>query len=372
MPLFKKKKHAEKQPKKPANSTSSPTHHHIALLGADKKKHTSPSSSATSLPTSHEVESSSPSPTTSSQDLIGRLIPSPFKSSGIPGMTRRDSGMKVAAAKAIYENLSQKGVTSPGSQSPRRVSSPEKRRRDNRGDSLASVGSNNSISKVSIAVTNPVSTSVTIPVSTDNHNHNRTPSFKRYSRPLPDFMGSPSPAFKRISILSENSGTTTEIGKEKEFKGVNLPLPPLQTTAVRLREVDARRNAQGGGFGFILRKSFLPMPEEPDKTKLVHLIEPRSDYTGPLMTGDRIIEVNGELVEDDPHETVVELIKASGECVNLKVASMPELVELNNRGALDHAFQRNSGFRKSGKAKQGTGESLLRGVCVCARWVSKC
>jgi hypothetical protein len=177
-------------------------------------------------------------------------------------------------------------------------------------------------------------------------------------------MGSSSPVGKRISILSgglDNPGmTTTEIGKEKEFEGVNLPLPPLQTTAVRLREVDARRNPQGGGFGFILRKSFLPMPDDPDKTKLVHLIEPRSDYLGPLMTGDRIIEVNGELVEDAPHEAVVELIKASGECVNLKVASMPELVELNNRGALDQAFERNTGFRKSGKAKQGTGEHIGR------------
>ena len=171
-------------------------------------------------------------------------------------------------------------------------------------------------------------------------------------------MGSSSPSAKRVSILGglDNPGmSTTEIGKEKEFEGIDLPLPPLQTIAVRLREVDARRNAQSGGFGFILRKSFLPVPEEPDKTKLVHLIEPRPGYTGPLMTGDRIIEVNGELVEDAPHEAVVDMIKASGDSVSLKVASMPELVELNNRGALDHGFERNTGHRKSGKAKQGTG-----------------
>ena len=90
-----------------------------------------------------------------------------------------------------------------------------------------------------------------------------------------------------------------------------------------------------------------------------NLIEPRSDYLGPLMTGDCIIEVNGEDVEDVLHETVVDMIKASGECVNLRVASMPKLVELNNRGGLDQAFERNTGLRKSGKAKQGTGE------CVC-------
>lgn len=341
--LFGRKKHEKPQPKKAANQ-SSPTHQHIVVLGADKKQHTSPSSSS-SLPTSHDVDSNSPSPSASSQDLLGKLVSNIIQPSS---MSRRDSGMKVAAHKAFYEDLTMNKdhVTSPGSHSPRQVESPEKRRRENRGDSLASVDS-----KVSISVTSPVSV---------GNNLNRTPSFHRYSRPMSGFMGASPPATKRISMLSgsyENHGmTTTEIGKEKEFIGVNLPLPPLRTTAVRLREVDARRNAQGGGFGFILRKSFLPVPDEPDKTKLVHLIEPRSDYLGPLMTGDRIIEVNGEMVEDAPHEVVVELIKASGECVNLKVASMPELLELNNRGALDHAFERNTGFRKSGKAVQGTGE----------------
>ena len=361
MPIWRKKKEKEKEKEKPPRKntipSSSPTHQHIVVLGADRKQHTSPTSSS-SLPTSHEVESSSPSPTTSSQDLIGKLLPShPFNKA--VAITRRDSGVKVAATRAIYEDLTMKGTTSPGSQSPRRVASPEKRRRENHGDSL---GSNASSSKVSIAVTSPVSGGSGGGVG------NRTPSFHRYSRPISDYMGSSSPISKRMSMLSssyENPGgmTTTEVGKEKEFKGVNLPLPPLQTTAVRLREVDARRNAQGGGFGFILRKSFLPMPDEPDKTKLVHLIEPRSDYLGPLMTGDRIIEVNGEDVEDVLHEAVVDMIKASGECVNLRVASMPELVELNNRGALDQAFERNTGFRKSGKAKQGTGECR---VCVAS------
>lgn len=355
--LFGRKKHEKHPPRKAAANQSSPTHQHIVVLGEDKKQHTSHTSpsSSSSLPTSHDLDSNSPSPSTSSQDLLGKLVTSLSKSAAA-GMTRRDSGMKVAAHMRYYEDLSLKNtgsVTSPGSHSPRQVESPEKRRRDNRGDSLASVSS--SSSKVAVTVTSPVS------IDNRTPNLSSTPSFHRYSRPISDFMGTPSsPASKRISMFSggyENPGmTTTEIGKEKEFKGLHLPLPPLQTTAVRLREVDARRNAQGGGFGFILRKSFLPMPDEPDKTKLVHLIEPRPDYRGPLMTGDRIIEVNGEIVEDALHETVVDMIKASGQCVDLKVASMPELLELNNRGALDHAFQRNSGFRKSGKAIQGTGE----------------
>lgn len=337
--LFGRKKHHEKQK---AAAHTSPTHHqHIAILGADKKQHVSPSSSS-SLPT---AESTSPSPTSSSQDLIGSIAHTQAKLSREPG-----SGKKVAQHKAFFEDLTVRtSIGSPGSQSPRRMASPEKVRRD-RDDSITSSHSRGGIA---ISVMSPPG-------------GNRTPSFpNRYSRPMSDYMGNSTPTGNRMSMSFENSGTnTTEIGKEKEFGDVDMPLPPLQTTAVRLREVDARRNAQGGGFGFILRKSYLPMPDEPDKTKLVHLIEPRSDYFGPLMTGDRIIEVNGEMVEDSPHEQVVEMIKASGDCVNFKVASMPELVELNNRGAFDinpssssNPFDRNTGFRKSGKAKQGTGKA---------------
>lgn len=75
------------------------------------------------------------------------------------------------------------------------------------------------------------------------------------------------------------------------------------------------------------------------------------------MTGDRIMEVNGENVEDAPHEEVVEMIKSSEGSVYLKVASMPELTELNTRGALDddenngNSLKRNNKLRKSGKGK---------------------
>lgn len=163
------------------------------------------------------------------------------------------------------------------------------------------------------------------------------------------------PAHETIPEYASNN-----VGKEKTSGQVALPLPPLLTTTVEHRRVTAVKNAHapGGGFGFILRKSYLPVPEDPDKTKLVHLIEPRSDYLGPLMTGDRIIEVNGENVDNAPHERVVDLIKASGDSVDLLVASMPELLELNMRGALDDQYQpisRNNQWRKSGRAKQGTG-----------------
>lgn len=327
-------KHVEKQSRKPS-SISPPNQHNIVVYGADNKLHTSLAK------VGQEAEGSSPSPTGTSQDMVGELVSPDWAIKSTSSINRRDSGMKVAAHKAYFEDLNlQSSITSPGSSSPRRVSSPEKRRRD-REDPTVSLSSNHSTSMVSPAP-----------------GGNRTPSFAdRFSRPISGYMGSSSPANKRLSRMSGNF-ESTEVGREKSFDGVMLPLPPLQTTAVRLREVDARRNPLGGGFGFILRKSYLPVPEEPDKTKLVHLIEPRPDYFGPLMTGDRIIEVNGELVEDAPHETVVDMIKASEDFVGLKVASMPELVELNNRGALDGHFERNSGHRKSGKAKQGTGSSV--------------
>lgn len=361
MPRLFGRKDKKAKDAKPAESKSqrkiSPSHR-IVVYGADRKLHSNPNSSSTLAPSQQETaDSSSPSPTTSSQDLISKLASStkkaPKHTASVSSVGRRDSSNKVAAHKAFFEDLSQKSITNLGSQSPRRVSSPEKRRRDR--DDPTTVGSNHSASnRVSVSVISPVSVS-----SSGGGTPTLTPSYSRGSRPTSDYLGSSSPSLQRMSENFESSGggqSATEVGKERIFEGVDLPLPPLQTTDVRLREVDARRSTQGGGFGFILRKSYQPMPEEPDKTKLVHLIEPRSDYLGPLMTGDRIIEVNGEIVEDIPHEAVVDMIKASGESVSLKVASMPELVELNNRGALDvETFERNTVFRKSGKAKQGTG-----------------
>ena len=143
----------------------------------------------------------------------------------------------------------------------------------------------------------------------------------------------------------------------------HLPLPPLQMATVRHRRVVAERSATGGGFGFTLRQSYLPVADDPGKTRLVHLVEPRPDYTGPLMTGDRIIEVSGEQVEDAAHERVVELIIASGDSVELQVASMPELLELNARvfQGTDNPFvERGSKLRKSGKMKPGATGTLRK------------
>ena len=347
----KKKEHkggtaeAKPVPRKVSSSASlSPTHQHIAVYGADNKHHASPSSSSGQLPGGRD--SASPTPSDSSQDLIGQLV-TPMNTTKA-SILRRNSGMKVAAHKAFYEDLNlRKSVTSPGL---RPSSSPEKKRKD-LSDSVLSSGSNpsNASSRISVNVTSP----------TTMNNRNSSGPGQMHQKGLLDFGSTSSPSVLRRDLDAPNV-LGVEVGREKEFKGIELPLPSLQMTPVRLREVDAVRNTMSGGFGFILRKSYLPSPEEPDKTKLVHLIEPRADYYGPLMTGDRIIEVNGEDVEDAPHEAVVEMIKASGDSVNLKVASMPELLELNARGALDNPLdnplERSTVFRKSGRAVQGTGQ----------------
>ena len=160
---------------------------------------------------------------------------------------------------------------------------------------------------------------------------------------------------------SSLEGMKLEVGKEKVFEGVNLLLPPLKTSSVEVRKVTAVKSPSMGGFGFILRKSFQPDPNQPDTPMLVHLVEPRPIYQGPLMTGDRIVEVNGENVAAAPHERVVELIKASGDVVELKVVSVPELMELNLRGAFDEGSPSSSpskwsmGTGSGKKVKSGAG-----------------
>ena len=274
-------------------------------------------------------------------------------------LNRSDSGLKVAQTKAFYEKLSNTNDASSNSTTSTLTKSgqfsPEKRRQ---GTDVSVGSSSTSSSHVSVNVTSPVP-----PFSDGSSSGNRTPVIQRAriggggSPDLSNLSPMTSARISKRKSLIFDGRSSPEISREKSFDGVNLPLPPLQMSNMRLREVEAGRNAPGGGFGFILRKSYLPVPEDPEKTKLVHLVEPRVDYNGPLMTGDRIMEVNGENVEDAPHEEVVEMIKSSEGSVYLKVASMPELTELNTRGALDgveesgNSLKRNSKFRKSGKGK---------------------
>nr|KAG5690065.1 hypothetical protein BaRGS_016373 [Batillaria attramentaria] len=61
---------------------------------------------------------------------------------------------------------------------------------------------------------------------------------------------------------------------------------------------------------------------------------PNSTQTG-LLPGDRLIEIDGQNVEAWSREQIVELIKAAGEALVLKVQPIPELIELSVRPGKD-------------------------------------
>ena len=376
MPLFgrkdKEKKKAEKQ--RGNAQGASPVHRRLGV--EDKRR---PVSASYDL--DRDSASNSPTPSGSTQELRAGngngsparavVVPKKQASSTLPHeFTRGGSNTSVAKTRAFFEAKSE---------------NPSPARHQMSGDSRSG----------SVSISSPVSaTSPTrgggrSPSSPSYRSVSQTPSgisgvsseqgsqTSLQHRMQPPVLTLPSNADSMdLGLDGYFSGPGLEMRKEKTLNNsVELPLPPLQTTRVRHRSVIAQKNAPGGGFGFILRKSYLPVPEDPEKTRLVHLVEPRSDYFGPLMTGDRIIEVNSQNVEDAPHETVVEMIISSGDSVELLVASMPELLELNSRGALDdplHAKQHN--LRKSGKGMKPGSTGTLRKkanvrkafkVCVC-------
>jgi len=279
-------------------------------------------------------DSSTPSPGSSIAELVGPPVSGKVVDNG-------QHGQLVRKQTEYYETLSRQ-VKSPNSSTTKLNS--EKPDTDR-----------NSRINVSVSLASPQKEYSEPPMkrtaSTQSSGHSSM-------SPTPS-QGNYTPTPRRSSFLDSLTDLTSD-HKEKKFD-IDMPLPPLKTINVRLREIEATKNPEGGGFGFILRKSYLPDPEDPEKTRLAHLVEPRTDYTGPLMTGDRIIEVNGNNVEEEHHEAVVEMIKRSGEGVYLKVASMPELLELNARGALDDTLSRSNNLRKSGrgKAKHGTGEHCV-------------
>ena len=218
------------------------------------------------------------------------------------------------------------------------------------------------------------------PYSTHSLTPTRDPSrsVRRSSQPLlsltsqssmPTYHSTPTDGETISHPFSQDSSfdIRLEVGKEKEFEGINLKLPPIKPSKVRHRHVTSAKNPILGGFGFNLRKSFQPDPEDPEKPLLVHLVEPRPNYSGPLMTGDRILEVNGEDVQNSPHEMVANIIKRSGDVVDMKVASVPELMELNERGVFDYTTERVFKTESMGKKPAKGGAGTLRKIAAQKR-----
>ncbi|XP_050837675.1 unconventional myosin-XVIIIa isoform X7 [Serinus canaria] len=113
---------------------------------------------------------------------------------------------------------------------------------------------------------------------------------------------------------------------------LRLPaLVPPQPPTPRQLELQ-RRNT--GDFGFSLRRTTM-LDRGPDGQvyrRIVHFAEPGAgtkDLALGLVPGDRLVEINGRNVENKSRDEIVEMIRQSGETVQLKVQPILELSELS-------------------------------------------
>ncbi|NXR60175.1 MY18A protein, partial [Rhadina sibilatrix] len=113
---------------------------------------------------------------------------------------------------------------------------------------------------------------------------------------------------------------------------LRLPaLVPPQPPSPRQLELQ-RRNT--GDFGFSLRRTTM-LDRGPDGQayrRVVHFAEPGAgtkDLALGLVPGDRLVEINGRNVESKSRDEIVEMIRQSGETVQLKVQPILELSELS-------------------------------------------
>ncbi|NXG52127.1 MY18A protein, partial [Psilopogon haemacephalus] len=120
---------------------------------------------------------------------------------------------------------------------------------------------------------------------------------------------------------------------DKRFPAeLRLPaLVPPQPPTPRQLELQ-RRNT--GDFGFSLRRTTM-LDRAPDGQvyrRIVHFAEPGAgtkDLALGLVPGDRLVEINGRNVENKSRDEIVEMIRQSGETVQLKVQPILELSELS-------------------------------------------
>uniref|UniRef100_A0A1L8E4V2 Putative myosin n=1 Tax=Nyssomyia neivai TaxID=330878 RepID=A0A1L8E4V2_9DIPT len=163
---------------------------------------------------------------------------------------------------------------------------------------------------------------------------------------------SPSPSAESLTDTTTNSSFATPpfslspVGESQglhrwsrvqAFEELSLPLPAIKLVNLPApRElVIKRQKTPRNDFGFSLRKAicldrsaslFSPI------FRPVIFAEPgaQGNATG-LLPGDRLIKVNGVSVEDLPRETIIEMIRNSGESVTVQVQPVGELVELSRR-----------------------------------------
>ncbi|KAI9561532.1 hypothetical protein GHT06_012491 [Daphnia sinensis] len=125
----------------------------------------------------------------------------------------------------------------------------------------------------------------------------------------------------------------------------SLPLPALFEPALpEPRDLTLQRK-ETGDFGFSLRRSVVVerSPNDPSRNSVKRTVifaEPVTGNTNKqldaaLLPGDRLLEVNGQNVQNTNREDIIDIIRNSGSTVTLKVQPVAELVELSRRWAAD-------------------------------------
>ncbi|XP_040171244.1 unconventional myosin-XVIIIa isoform X1 [Anopheles arabiensis] len=156
-----------------------------------------------------------------------------------------------------------------------------------------------------------------------------------------------------LSPVGESQGYEGRIGRVHPFDervtangSVTLSLPPINLQALPPpRElVIQRQKGPRNDFGFSLRKAFvLDRPSAglsmvrpaggPPQMRAIIFAEPSATgavRTG-LLPGDRLLRVNGQPVEELSRETIIEMIRNSGDSVLVQVQPIAELIELSRR-----------------------------------------
>ena len=169
--------------------------------------------------------------------------------------------------------------------------------------------------------------------------------------PPRDVSASPS------SLLSPSEKSLDEIG-------VDLKLPEVKPAISGVARVIKLKRRSSGDFGFALRRS-----NAPGSGKTVHFVEPVGPNGVPgLLPGDRLVEVNGVNVENEPREKIIEMIVMSGDEVVIKVIPVPELSELSVRSGLDgSSVQLDESNLKAGTLARSGSKRIKKKVSACAR-----
>lgn len=114
----------------------------------------------------------------------------------------------------------------------------------------------------------------------------------------------------------------------------DLQLPAVILLNVpETRELELQRR-NTGDFGFSLRRTTM-LDRRPDGAvyrRVVHFAEPGAgtkDLALGLVPGDRLVEINGQNVENKSRDDIVEMIRQSADTVKLKVQAILELSELS-------------------------------------------